>query len=591
MSVDRTIPTQANTNVATFKILSNGEPIPETVGISLVTVSKCVNKIPNARLVLFDGDVTQEDFELSSGELFKPGNEIEIQMGYQSNEDIVFKGMIIKQGIEIITDQSSKLVLELKDPGVKMTVGRKNRYFEPDSLDSDIIEQILGDYPDLDSEVEATEVTHQEMVQYFSTDWDFILSRAEVNGKLVFVDDGKVTVKAPTLEGDPILNLFYGHNVFEFEAGMDARDQYAATLGRSWNFITQEVTELEGNDPDLDTHGNLTASELADVVGLGEWELQHTGQLPDQELQAWTDAKLMRSRLAKIKGRVKIIGFSDIRPGDVIELGGFGDRFNGQAFVSAIFHEFSPDKKWYTHIQFGLDQQWFAHKYDDILEKPASGLVPALRGVHQGIVTNIHEDPDGEGRIQVRIPIIHPEEEGTWARITTLDAGLGDDDGPRGTFFNPEIGDEVVVGFFNDDPRDPVILGMLHSSTKPAPYEVAEDNFEKGIVTRGQLKVTFNDDLKSITIETPSENKIVLNDDETSILMEDQNGNKVQMNGDGITIESASDVNIKATGDMNLEGVNINAASSAQFKAEGGSGVELSSSAQAVIKGGIVQIN
>ena len=295
-----------------------------------------------------------------------------------------------------------------------MTIGRKNRYFEPDSLDSDIIEQILGDYPDLDSEVEATEVTHQEMVQYFSTDWDFILSRAEVNGKLVFVDDGKVTVKAPTLEGDPILNLFYGHNVFEFEAGMDARDQYAATLGRSWNFITQEVTELEGNDPGLDTHGNLTASELADVVGLGEWELQHTGQLPDQELQAWTDAKLMRSRLAKIKGRVKIIGFSDIRPGDVIELGGFGDRFNGQAFVSAIFHEFSPDKKWYTHIQFGLDQQWFAHKYDDILEKPASGLVPALRGVHQGIVTNIHEDPDGEGRIQVRIPIIHPEEEGTW---------------------------------------------------------------------------------------------------------------------------------------------------------------------------------
>ena len=119
MSADRTIPTQANTNVATFKILSNGEPIPETVGISLVTVSKCVNKIPTARLVLFDGDVTQEDFELSSGELFKPGNEIEIQMGYQSNEDMVFKGMIIKQGIEIITDQVVQIGVRIKRSGCK----------------------------------------------------------------------------------------------------------------------------------------------------------------------------------------------------------------------------------------------------------------------------------------------------------------------------------------------------------------------------------------------------------------------------------------------------------------------------------------
>ena len=48
--------------------------------------------------------------------------------------------------------------------------------------------------------------------------------------------------------------------------------------------------------------------------------------------------------------------------------------------------------------------------------------------------------------------------------LATLDAGK-----ERGTFFRPEIGDEVVVGFLNDDPRHPVILGMCHSSAKPAP--------------------------------------------------------------------------------------------------------------------------
>jgi len=418
-----------------------------------------------------------------------------------------------------------------------------------------------------------------------------MLSRADVNGQLVIVDDGLISVKAPSMDGEPVLKLQFGHNVQEFEAGMDARNQYAATLSKSWNSINQEVTELEGADPGIDNQGNITGSELADVIGLESWGLQHNGQTPDQELQAWADAQMMRSRMAKIRGRVSTIGYSNIKPGDIIELGGFGDRFNGTAYVSAIFQEIMPGKKWQTHIEFGLDPQWFAHVYDDILEKPASGLLPAISGLHPGIVTSAHDDPDGEGRIKVRIPIISNEAEGVWARIATLDAGLGDDDAARGTFFNPEVGDEVVVGFFNEDPREPVILGMLHSSSKPAPYDVTEDNNEKGIITRGQLKLTFNDDKKSVTIETPNGNKVELNDDEGSILLEDENGNKTVLDSNGIMLESASDIVLKAPGDVIIEGTNAEIKASASFKAEGGSGAEVSTSGQAVLKGSIVQIN
>ncbi len=591
MAVDHTIPTQANTNLATFRIFSNGTELSDKVGVSSIMVSKSINKIPKARIVLFDGSIADRNFELSTGENFKPGNEIEVKGGYHTIEDTVFKGIIIKHSIEAKADEASKLVIDLRDISVKMTVGRKNRYFNSESPDSEIIEQIIGEYDELEKEVEATDIKHQEMVQHFTTDWDFILSRAEASGKLVFADDGKITVKAPSMDADPIINLSYGDNVFEFEAGMDARDQYSATTAKAWNFIKQKITEREGSEPILDKQGNISGSELAAVVGLDKWILQHPGRIPDKELQAWADAKLMRSRLAKIKGRVKIIGFSQIKPGDVIELEGFGDRFNGKAFVSSISHKFVSEEKWYTQIEFGLDQQWFTYKYDDILDKPASGLVPAIQGLHQGIVTNIHEDPDGESRVKVRIPVINTEAEGIWARIATLDAGLGDDDKPRGTFFRPEIGDEVVIGFFNEDPRDPVILGRLYSSTKPPPYDVTEDNFKKGIVTRGQLKVTFDDDLKSITIETPNQNKLIFNDDDGSILLEDENGNKIQMNSNGINIESAADITLKATGDFKAEGVNINQNAQSQFKAKGNSTAELSASGQTVVKGSIVQIN
>jgi len=583
------IPTQAEPNLATFVIFSNNEQLPEDIGLNSMHIVKTINKVPKATIEFFDGDLPNEDFPLSAGNYFTPGTEIEIKAGYRSLEDTVFKGIVIKHGIEVKTDETPKLVVELRDVCVKMTVGRKNKYFEEVS-DSDLIEEIISDYG-FESDIEQTDVTHPEMVQYFCTDWDFMLSRADVNGQLVIVDDGLISVKAPSMDGEPVLKLQFGHNVQEFEAGMDARNQYAATLSKSWNSINQEVTELEGADPGIDNQGNITGSELADVIGLESWGLQHNGQTPDQELQAWADAQMMRSRMAKIRGRVSTIGYSNIKPGDIIELGGFGDRFNGTAYVSAIFQEIMPGKKWQTHIEFGLDPQWFAHVYDDILEKPASGLLPAISGLHPGIVTSAHDDPDGEGRIKVRIPIISNEAEGVWARIATLDAGLGDDDAARGTFFNPEVGDEVVVGFFNEDPREPVILGMLHSSSKPAPYDVTEDNNEKGIITRGQLKLTFNDDKKSVTIETPNGNKVELNDDEGSILLEDENGNKTVLDSNGIMLESASDIVLKAPGDVIIEGTNAEIKASASFKAEGGSGAEVSTSGQAVLKGSIVQIN
>ena len=164
----------------------------------------------------------------------------------------------------------------------------------------------------------------------------------------------------------------------------------------------------------------------------------------------------------------------------------------------------------------------------------------------------------------------------------------------RGSFFYPEIGDEVILGFMNDDPREPVILGMLYSKNadgKP-PIEPTEDNFIKGIYTKEKLKLVFDDEKKTVTIETPGGNKIFIADDDDSVItLTDSNNNKIEMTKDGIDITSGKDIKMKATGDITIEGVNITISADAQFKAEGSAGVEMSSSATAVLKGSIVQIN
>lgn len=584
MAESRIIPTQAEIDLPTFTLLSNGEEISSDIGIQSIMVSRSVNKIPTARIVVFDGSVPHENFEVSAGNLFVPGNEIEIKAGYHSDEATIFKGIITKHSIQAKKDRSSMLILELKDPAVKMTIGRKSKYYE-ETTDSDIIEEIIDSYG-LEKEVESTTVQHTEMVQHHVTDWDFIATRAEVNGKLLFVDDGKISVKAPDLSADPLLELAYGHNVYEFEAGMDARDQYSAVISSSWDMTNQEIVEGEGSDPGITEQGNLPASDLADVAGPEELYLRHTGRVANDELAAWSDAQLLRSRLSKIKGKVKIAGYSEIKPGHIIELAGFGDRINGVAFVSSVAHRVSSNTPWFTEIEFGLDKDWFINLYDDIVDKPAGGLLPPVSGIQIGIVTNIHEDPDGEERIRVRLPIIDNENEGVWARLATPEAGS-----ERGWVFRPEINDEVVVGFLNDDPRDPVILGSLFSSAKPSPTPSGEDNNIKGITTRSGMKLSFDDDKISITLQTPNGNSFVISEDEGAINIEDENGNKVNLTSDGVTLESAADINLKASGDVNIEGVNINIKSQAQLKAEGSAGAEVSSSGQTAVKGSVVMIN
>ncbi|MDI6401897.1 phage baseplate assembly protein V, partial [Balneolaceae bacterium ANBcel3] len=277
-------------------------------------------------------------------------------------------------------------------------------------------------------------------------------------------------------------------------------------------------------------------------------------------------------------------GFGKVKPGDTLRLHGLGDRFEGDVFVSGISHRVTTGK-WLTDIEFGLSPQWF-HSKKDISESPASGMLPAVHGLQVGVVRLIEGDPEGEERICVSIPIIDQEDEGVWARLLLSDAG-----DERGVIFRPEIGDEVMVGFVNDDPRDAIVLGALHSGTKPSPIPASDDNFKKGVVTKSGLSLLFNDEDESIQIKTASGNVMLLSDSERGIELKDQHQNTIKMDGDGIQIDSSKNLTLKAAGDIVVNGMNIDLDASAEMKAQGGASTVLSSSGITDINGSLVKIN
>ncbi|CAL2086676.1 type VI secretion system tip protein VgrG [Tenacibaculum sp. 190524A05c] len=575
------IQTSKSADLITFKILIEGEELSKVYEVKNITVSKEVNKIPTAQIILIDGDPSARDFELSNEDLLIPGKEIEITAGYHSDEETIFKGIVIKHNLRIRAN-SAQLIIECKDEAVKMTIGRKSKYFY-ESSDSDIFEEIIGEYG-LSSDVESTNHTHPELVQYNASDWDFLVSRAQANGKLCFVDDGTITIAKPDISQSEIETVTFGGSLLDFDAEIDARHQVSKVAAYGWNHADQELIEVEGKDPSVSLNGNLSSGDLTDVIGLESLELRHGGVVTDTELQDWADAKWLFQQLAKVRGRIKFQGIPSVKPNTVLKLEGVGDRFNGNIYVTGVQHVIT-NGNWVANAQFGLSTEWFSETFD-ISSKPASGLLPAIQGLQVGIVSQLEEDPDGEDRILVQIPIINNEEEGIWCRVSSPDAGEN-----RGIYFRPEIGDEVIVGFINQDPNDAIVLGMLHSSAKPSPITAADDNHEKGIITRSEMKVLFDDDKKIITIETPAGKIISLDEDEGAITIEDDNSNVIVINSDGISMESAGDIAIKASGDVNIEGTNVSIAANAEFKAEGSAGAEVSTSAIAVLKGSLVQIN
>ena len=155
----------------------------------------------------------------------------------------------------------------------------------------------------------------------------------------------------------------------------------------------------------------------------------------------------------------------------------------------------------------------------------------------------------------------------------------------------PEIGDEVVVGFLDGDPRDPVVLGGLHSSAKAPPLDGSDDNHEKALVTRAGMRIHWNDDSVTLTIDTPAGNSLVLDEDGKAVTLTDQSGSRVTLDDKGITLDSPKDITLKATGDVKIEGKNVTVKAQAQLGAEGGAQAEFKSSGTTVVKGAMVNIN
>lgn len=587
-------PARYRDRVLSYSVYSDGVKVNDRYCLTSVNIRQGLNRIGKATLKFNAGDMEAQTFAETDDDFFKPGREVRLDVGDVVREQTVFEGMVVQLRIEADGETRTQMVVECRDVAFRATLGRKNRFFEG-RKDSDIIADVLGQYGVVT--VDATVCCHRSLVQYYCTDWDFVLSRAEANGLFVVVRGKEFCVGRPEPDGPAVLTVNYGSDLIDFNGGISMTDQFEAVEAVSWDPVRQQAVTFAAAAPRLNTQGDLSPS---DVAG-GERQLwQADVPMAEEALQSLVDGVALVNGLARYEGSFMFYGCADVVPGCTIELTGMGKRFNGNVYVGQVEHVIE-NNIWTTRAYMGVDSKRITEEAD-VVAPPATGWVPGIEGLHIGKVKKLEGDPQKEYRILIELPWFNGEKKECWARWATGYTGSC-----SGFFFLPEPGNEVVVGFFNNDPGHPVVLGGMYSPKLAPAYPLETKNAKKAIVGREKMTIEFDEEKKRVVITTPGENRLEISDDSGSVVLTDQNKNKLLLNEEGILLESSKDIVLKARGnilldaaakfsaksqtDGELSAANVKITARTGLVAKGNATAELSASGQTTIKGAMVMIN
>ena len=225
-------------------------------------------------------------------------------------------------------------------------------------------------------------------------------------------------------------------------------------------------------------------------------------------------------------------------------------------------------------------------------EMDAESARSKIFGVVVGVVTN-NQDPDGMGRVKVKFPWLNDTDESHWARVATMMTGK-----ERGTWFLPEVDDEVLVAFGHGDVREPYVVGSLWNGVDTPPRTNDDGkNSERVIKSRLGHELIFGDEdgKGKVEIKTKAGHQILLDDTSGSekIALVDKSGkNKIELDSTGGTVNVTGDMKlsikaqqIELTADTSLT------LKSTQIEISADASMTIKAGAVLTVKGSLVKIN
>ena len=410
--------------------------------------------------------------------------------------------------------------------------------------------------------------TKDFICQYEESDFDFIRRLAHQYQEWMYFDGTKLIFGKPRKLADPI-RLEYGTTLSSLDIGLQ-------TLARSeqvFSYHSGADREMQRMTPNLAYgHDKLAGEAFRASLGMfSKPARQHA--LPRISNATELDNYTGRKQAAETAETHYITAESQVptlRVGSVISLyssflkrvGDLSEESLGNFIIIEITHEVS---------QGSYYKNRFKAIPATIKAMPSPKVRMPLAETQMATVLS-NADPEGKGRVRVRMNWQTDGMQTGWVRVMTPDGGSSSDvKSNRGFVFIPEVGDQVLLGFRHGDPARPYVMGSLFNGTTGGGG--GQGNNCKSLTTRSGSSLKLDDSAGSVTLH--DKGGVSMNFDGAGCSSFDSKKNSTLNTGQNHTINAGSNssvnaganysanvgkgascLNMDANGDIVLEGKN-----------------------------------
>lgn len=535
-----------------------------------VEVWSAINQIPSARVIFSKPEEARIKHAQQASDIarFTKGAMVEIWVRDGNTPSLLFKGIVTADRYHGRPGEVHEFAFKARHVLQRLVDSHRSQIFDYQT-DAEIVNNLLHDGDVNVGEVERLAVRHRQMVQSNCSDWHFLKTRLGAYPVWMIATPEKVdivkaesagqahhTVKLKRDARDDVVPL-------EFEFIRNYQEQPDELVASSWDFKTQEMVRKESKRKQVPGEGaNRGALGHADKP----WVLTRSALHAPDELTELADARLQERRTLEKWVRFVVPGAAGYQPGQPLRTAGFGAPHDGSGWITEVRHDLVAGI-WRTTV-------WLGQETALPIDAP---VVPQVSGVAIGVVAAYGEgDPDQLGRLPVKVPALSQDDKPIWARFASPYASKG-----SGLCLYPEVGDEVVLGYVDGDPRSAIILSSMYSPERQAPIEPSAENARKALV------LTNGDFTQSIEFDIQAKATKVVNGDDSVMLQEGilgKSSKHVRVEADEVSVDLQADagsVSVKA------QDVSLTADNALHMN---GNQTELKGAANVTIKGAAVDL-
>jgi hypothetical protein len=509
-------------------------------------------------------------FHLSASERFAIGADVTVSAGTTE----LISGIVTGVSIEQHFAEGTELVVTVDDKGCKLA-----RQMGPvtytDMTYADVIKKLCGE-AGLTPSVSGPGLDQMNKYQLRTgSGLEYMDHIARRTGTVWWVDGTTVHVApAGTAAGEVSLSL--GMDLSQFSVRASGLRPTSSRVS-GWDQSQQQPIIGTGT-AEASASSTFVSKYLGtgpDVLGDGKASTADWFPLTSTEAEAVANTLLDDSQAAAVVARGECWVNPAIKPGVTVKIADAGPA-SGSYLVSEAEHILTA-AGYYTRFVAGPRRPT---GLVDTLGRPAPDPGLSIPGLIVGKITD-NNDPDNDGTVKVKFAALDGAVESAWARVVTIGAGA-----QRGFVVQPEVNDEVLVGFEYGDTRRPVVIGGLFSPNNKLPE--AGKLVSNGQVDYRRITSRKNHVIEIADGEDPATQyiKLGLGTAAHTLLLGGEEFSVEVAQGKPVTIKAGSaQFEISAAGDVTIEGNNITLKAKQKVQIEGMAGAVLKSDAQAQVQG------